>query len=31
MRRRVRQVGGDIVATGCTGKLPATISLTGHE
>jgi hypothetical protein len=28
--RRVRQIAGDIVATGCTGKLPATISLTGH-
>ena len=27
---RIQRLAGDIVATGCTGKLPATISLTGH-
>jgi hypothetical protein len=29
--RRVQRVADDILATGCTGRLPATISLTGHE
>jgi hypothetical protein len=29
--RRVRRLVGDIVATGCTGALPATISLTGRH
>jgi hypothetical protein len=28
--RRAQQLAGDIVATGCTGRLPATISLTGQ-
>jgi hypothetical protein len=29
--RRVQRLAGDIVATGCTGNLPATISLTGRH
>ena len=29
--RRVQRLAGDIVATGCTGSLPPTISLTGRH
>jgi hypothetical protein len=29
--RRVQRLAGDIVASGCTGTLPATISLTGRH
>jgi hypothetical protein len=28
---RIRRLAGDFVAAGCTGKLPATISLTGRH
>jgi hypothetical protein len=29
--QRIQRVANDIVATGCTGKLPATVSLTGRH
>jgi hypothetical protein len=29
--RRIQRLAGDVVATGCTGTLPATISLTGSH